>query len=81
MRDCYRQMRSIIAILILLSVMGILFTPSLEDDVEATPPLSVALISSRLCVKSILKSLERSSVIYPASQPETARILPTTMRC
>ena len=74
-------MRSIVAILLLLSVVGVLFTPGAEDDLSGTPPESLYNVSSSFFVKSGLKSLEPLPVIYPASAQETAHMSPGVMRC
>jgi hypothetical protein len=74
-------MRSIVAILLMLSVMGIFLTPGVEDDVDGTSLVSMAAVRGAIGVESNLKNLEHSPVIYPAHQPETAHILVSVMRC
>jgi hypothetical protein len=66
-------MRSIIAILLMLSVMGILLTPSVEDDVAGTPGVSMATGRGAIG-KSNLRNLEHSFVILATFQAEPAPI-------
>ena len=74
-------MRSIVVILLMLSVVGILLTPSVEDDVAGTPPVSVAMGRGAIGVELHLKNLEHLSVISGAFQSENADLLVRVMRC
>ena len=73
-------MRSIIAILLMLSVMGVLLTPSVEGDIAGTPAASMATGRGAIG-KSNLRKLEHSFVSLAAFQSEPAHMLMSVMRC
>ena len=74
-------MRLIVAIVLLLCLTGILVTPSVEDDVDGTKPLSVAQAGNGVCQELSLIVCGSSPAIGSSSQPETAHILRSVIRC
>jgi len=70
-----------VVILLMLSVVGILLTPSVEDDVAGTPPVSIVAGRAAMAVESSLNNLEPSSVSFLAFQSELAHLLVSVMRC
>jgi len=79
---CHSPMRSIVALLLVLSVACVLLTPSVEDDVDGTPSLSfVGVRSDGLAVESNLQSLECSPLIASARQPKISHVAVSFLRC
>jgi hypothetical protein len=75
-------MRSIVVILVMLSVVGILLTPSFEDEVAGTLPSSMATCRGRaMTVESSVKHLKYSSVISLVSTSSAAQPSVSVMRC
>ena len=74
-------MRSMVAILLLLSVMGVLLTPGVEDDVDGTTPISVVQAGNDLCQEVSLIAFGSPTAIGSSSQAETAHIVPSVLRC
>ena len=74
-------MRSIIAILLLLCVMGVFFTPSVEDDVDGTAPVFVDFVSGGIVVESNLRSVGHSPATSQVTQPGAFPIPVSVLRC